>query len=224
MVSILQRMRKVQTVNMPSPPLQHLRRLTRRATQLFAIRLGSGAAILPKDVSRIHMRFAQKIDGGHMGPRKFWRHELVRLKYHNPAVPMTIDRSATAADPATMTVFFTPSGADPQTTSSSPTASTAPTSSTSGAAAPSAYTPADRTATIDMTGRASSDILAEFLRVTNAEPVVPTPEETEQLRVHEEAMARSARESKISADVRENKRREAALLAQARGDVAANAV
>ncbi|GAB7349212.1 hypothetical protein MBLNU459_g8137t2 [Dothideomycetes sp. NU459] len=244
MVSILQRMRKVQT---------HLRRLTRRATQLFAIRLGSGAAILPKDVSRIHMRFAQKIDGGHMGPRpaapasrahscrpiadasspaeltartrsKFWRHELVRLKYHNPAVPMTIDRSATAADPATMTVFFTPSGADPQTTSSSPTASTAPTSSTSGAAAPSAYTPADRTATIDMTGRASSDILAEFLRVTNAEPVVPTPEETEQLRVHEEAMARSARESKISADVRENKRREAALLAQARGDVAANAV
>lgn len=40
-----------------------------RYSQLLAIRLGSGAAILPKNVSKVHMRFAAKIDGGHMGPR-----------------------------------------------------------------------------------------------------------------------------------------------------------
>lgn len=50
MVSLPQRMRKLQT-------------------KLLAIRLGSGALVLPKDVKRIHLRFAQKIDGGHMGPR-----------------------------------------------------------------------------------------------------------------------------------------------------------
>ncbi|KAH0414018.1 hypothetical protein KCU90_g16126, partial [Aureobasidium melanogenum] len=80
MVSLLQRMRKLQT-------------------KLLAIRLGPGAAVLPKEISRIHMRFAPKIDGGHMGPRKFWRHELVRLKFHNPAIPMTLDRTAAQTDP-----------------------------------------------------------------------------------------------------------------------------
>lgn len=50
MVSIPQRMRKLQT-------------------KLLAIRLGSGALVLPKDVKRIHLRFAQRIDGGHAGPR-----------------------------------------------------------------------------------------------------------------------------------------------------------
>ena len=50
MVSLPQRMRKLQT-------------------KLLAIRLGSGAMVLPKEVTRIHMRFARKIDGGHMGPR-----------------------------------------------------------------------------------------------------------------------------------------------------------
>lgn len=50
MVSLSQRMRKLQT-------------------QLLAIRLGSGALVLPKDIKRIHMRFAQYKKGGHMGPR-----------------------------------------------------------------------------------------------------------------------------------------------------------
>lgn len=50
MPSLAQRMRKLQT-------------------QLLAIRLGSGALVLPKDVKRIHMRFAQYKKGGHMGPR-----------------------------------------------------------------------------------------------------------------------------------------------------------
>ncbi len=37
--------------------------------QLLAIRLGPGAAILPKNIDRLHMDFAIKIDDGHRGPR-----------------------------------------------------------------------------------------------------------------------------------------------------------
>jgi len=38
-------------------------------TKLLSIRLGSGAFVLPKDIKKIHLRFAPKINGGHMGPR-----------------------------------------------------------------------------------------------------------------------------------------------------------
>jgi hypothetical protein len=56
MVGLPQRMRKLQT-------------------RLLAIRLGSGALILPKEVKRIHMRFAPHIEGGHMGSR-YTNHSL----------------------------------------------------------------------------------------------------------------------------------------------------
>lgn len=182
--------------------------------QLLAIRLGPGAAVLPKEVSRIHMRFAPKIDQGHMGPRKFWRHELVRLKYHNPAVPMTLDRAAAQTDPALMTVFFSsPEG--------SPTSSgSAPTTSTSGDKAPSDYSSAERTETIEMTHRTQESIWADLVKVTGARQVEPTREELETLRSLEEHRVRSERDSKLSLEVREKKKREEALLAQARGDVA----
>jgi large subunit ribosomal protein MRP49 len=49
-------------VNIP----QRVRKLQR---SLADIRLGPGAMILPKDVQRIEMRFATRINGGHMGPR-----------------------------------------------------------------------------------------------------------------------------------------------------------
>ncbi|KAI5197197.1 hypothetical protein E4T42_06769 [Aureobasidium subglaciale] len=193
MVSLLQRMRKLQT--------------------LLAIRLGPGAAVLPKEISRIHMRFAPKIDGGHMGSKKFWRHELVRLKYHNPAIPMTIDRTALQTDPALMTIFF----ADPE---ASPTSGAAPTTSTSGDKEPSNYSPSTKTETIDMTGRTPEHILTDFMKITSARQVEATQEELESLRSLEEQRVRSERDSKLSLEVREKKKREESLLAQARGDLA----
>ncbi|KAI5269039.1 hypothetical protein E4T47_07358 [Aureobasidium subglaciale] len=193
MVSLLQRMRKLQT--------------------LLAIRLGPGAAVLPKEISRVHMRFAPKIDGGHMGSKKFWRHELVRLKYHNPAIPMTIDRTALQTDPALMTIFF----ADPE---ASPTSGAAPTTSTSGDKEPSNYSPSSRTETIDMTGRTPEHILTDFMKITSATQVEATQEELESLRSLEEQRVRSERDSKLSLEVREKKKREESLLAQARGDLA----
>ena len=55
------------TANMVSNSLaQRMRKLQ---TKLLSIRLGSGAFVLPKDIKKIHLRFAPKINGGHMGPR-----------------------------------------------------------------------------------------------------------------------------------------------------------
>lgn len=153
--------------------------------------------------------------------RKFWRHELVRLKYHNPAVPMTIDRTATATDPATMTIFFAPK--DASKTSTSPTGSAAATSSTSGDKAPSDYTPAERVETIGMTMRTPEEILADLIKLTKATVVEPTQQELDDLRTLEEARVRGEKDSKLSLEVRQRKKREEALLAQARGDMASNA-
>lgn len=162
------------------------------------------------------MRFAPKIDGGHRGPRKFWRHELVRLKFHNPAIPMTLDRTALQTDQALMTVFFS----NPEDVSSSPTSSPAPTTSTSGDKAPSEYAPSERTETINMTNRTQENILSDLLAITKARQVEATDEEMETLRTLEEQRVRSARDSKIGLELRAKKKREEALLAQARGEVA----
>jgi large subunit ribosomal protein MRP49 len=161
------------------------------------------------------MRFAPKIDGGHMASRKFWRHELVRLKYHNPAIPMTIDRTALQTDPALMTVFF----ADSNAANASPASSPAPTTSTSGDKQPSDYSPSERTETIDMTGRTPENILSDLIKLTAAQQVQPNQEELDMLRSLEEQRIRSEKDSKLSLEVRQKKKREESLLAQARGEI-----
>ena len=92
MVSIAQRMAKLRTVRLElSPNIRrsesiltsslHYREfntprspsgrdsLVLTTPQLLSIRIGPGAAILPRDVSRIHMDFAPKFNDGHLGPR-----------------------------------------------------------------------------------------------------------------------------------------------------------
>lgn len=186
MVSLPQRMRKMQT-------------------KLLAVRLGSGALVLPKDVTRLHLRFAPKIDGGHMGPRQFCRHELIRLKYHNPAVSMTVDRSAAQEDPAVLSVHFAPAEA----AQSSESATSEPTP-----------TPTERVQTIDMKHRTNSDILEQLQMLTKGTPVEATAEDREEMQMLEEHRVKSARDSKLSQEVRARQKREKELLEQARGDVA----
>ncbi|CAK1356302.1 hypothetical protein CB0940_00078 [Cercospora beticola] len=173
MVSLPQRMRKLQN-------------------RLLAIRLGPGALVLPKDVKRINLRFAPRINEGHMGPRKFWRHELVRLKYHNPSIPMTVDRTAQQDEPAVLSIHMQPEGAD-----------------------------AEKVETVNMKNYRSSEILDALIRLTNARQVEPTEEDQEQLAKLEEQRQKSLRDSKLSQEVRARVRRERELLEQARGDIAA---
>ncbi|MBE7181238.1 MAG: hypothetical protein INR71_08520 [Terriglobus roseus] len=55
----------------PSTTREHARRTRHHLTtkQLLGIRLGPGAAVLPKDIYRINLTFAPRIEGGHMGAR-----------------------------------------------------------------------------------------------------------------------------------------------------------
>ncbi|EMC95050.1 hypothetical protein BAUCODRAFT_35049 [Baudoinia panamericana UAMH 10762] len=206
---------------MSSSMAQRMRKMQAR---LLAIRLGSGAFVLPKDVKRIHMRFAAKLEGGHMGPRKFWRHELVRLKYHNPAVSMTVDRTARPEDDATLSIHYarhnsTTSQPVPQT-SSSATSAPNPPASTSGDTPPSGSAPpTERVQTIDMKHRTNSEILDELVRITKAHPIEPTEADREELRMLEEQSVRSAAAREKSAEYRAKVKREQDLLEQARRDV-----
>ncbi|KAK0344323.1 hypothetical protein LTR91_011934 [Friedmanniomyces endolithicus] len=192
-------------------------RMRKLQTRLLAIRLGSGAYILPKDINRIHMRFAPRIEGGHMGPRKFWHHELVRLKYHNPAVSMTTDRTARAEDPAVLSVHFT---SPSPTQSSEDTASSSTTADSTTAAAQ----PTERVSTIDMKHRTNAEILEELVRMTKAQAVEATEAEREELRSLEEQRVKGAKDSAKSLEVRARVAREKQLLEQARGELAADAV
>ncbi|EPS45041.1 hypothetical protein H072_1066 [Dactylellina haptotyla CBS 200.50] len=87
---------------MPSPTARY--RWLR--AQLHSIRNGTGAAVLPPNISRLALSFNYKTANGHMGAKKFFRECLPRLKYHNPNVDMPVTRSNATEGPATMTVHF----------------------------------------------------------------------------------------------------------------------
>jgi large subunit ribosomal protein MRP49 len=149
----------------------------------------------------------------------FWRHELVRLKFHNPAIPMSIDRTALQTDPALLSVHYT----NPDAVQSSSSATSAPASrdSTTKNTTPSEAASTERVETINMTHSNNTEILEAFVRLTKAYPIEPTAEEKEELASLEEQRMRSAAASKLSAEVRARQKREKELLEQARGDMAA---
>lgn len=172
--------------------------------------------MLPQGIKRIHLDFAFKIDDGHFGARKVWRNYLPRLKYHNPAVSMTVNRSHDQAGPATLTVFY----ASPSD-SASGTSSPAPSSSTTQETPPSHHARFERTETIDMKHRHESEILSELMDLTKATPVVATAEEEAELQELADQEKRSESDRARNAAYTEQKRQEKALLDQARGAVGA---
>jgi large subunit ribosomal protein MRP49 len=149
----------------------------------------------------------------------FWRHELVRLKFHNPAIPMSIDRTALQTDPALLSVHYT--NPDAVQSSSSVTSAPASRDSTTKNTTPSEAASTERVETINMTHSNNTEILEAFVRLTKAYPIEPTAEEKEELASLEEQRIRSAAASKLSAEVRARQKREKELLEQARGDMAA---
>ncbi|KAG4431244.1 hypothetical protein IFR05_013266 [Cadophora sp. M221] len=136
------------------------------------------------------MDFARDLEDGHYGPRKFWRNCLPRLKYHNPAIPMTVNRTNDQSGPALLTIHFTnPSGPA-----------------------------AERTEVINMKHRPESEILDQLLAITRAKVVKPTAEESRQIQDIEDQNARSERDYVMMAEVNAKRKREEAFLIQARGD------
>ncbi|KAI0426515.1 CI-B8 domain-containing protein [Xylaria sp. FL1042] len=194
---------------------------------LLELRHGPGAAILPPEVTRIHMDFAVKWNDGHLGPRKFWKTCLPRLKYWNPAIPMLVNRSNNQAGPATMSIYFR------QTSASSNPASTAaavrnmlplaqqPQSSIKNEHPAPPPEEGERVVTIDMKNVVSDVILSEFLAKTGATVVHPTPDEQVEMRQVEEREERGAVDRAIVKRWIDNKRREERMIALAKQEAEA---
>ncbi|OJD31802.1 50s ribosomal protein mrp49 [Diplodia corticola] len=203
--------------------------------QLLGIRLGPGAAVMPKEVKKITMRFAPKIDDGHAGPkyvpnhlsprrragqdesddRRFFRKALPRLQYRNPALRVVVDRRAAQSDPPIMNVFFDTSSSSSTTTGADPAA--APTVAAGNISTQSG--PNERIVTIHMKDKTDSEILQQLYEVTGAQEIEPTEVEKDELRELAERAERSRRDSELQAEVNRQRKREAQLLAAARGQV-----
>ena len=151
------------------------------------------------------MDFATKINGGHFGPRKFWREYLPRLKFHNPAVSMSVNRSTDQDGPATMTIFL-----------SEPTVQRKESSSD----AHRAPVLGERVEVIDMKNKRDSEIFGEFLNITGAVEVSASADEVQQLRDLEEQRERSRQDREESQRLMIARQQEQSLLDQARRAVA----
>ncbi|KHE82650.1 hypothetical protein GE21DRAFT_1310143 [Neurospora crassa] len=180
--------------------------------QLLNIRAGPGAALLPKEVTKVHMQFAHRIEEGHMGPRKFWRENLPKLKYWNPAVPMVINRTTDQKGPAVMTIYFR------DDKDAKPSSTPFPTSSADGSSPAPKPAQGERIVTIDMKNRNSSVILKEFLDKTGAVAVQPTAKDEEEFREFEDLHRRSEIDRERIRKMNDAKKREKAMLAKAMSD------
>lgn len=204
------------------------RRMNRLKTQIMSIRLGPGAAVLPSNVTRIHMHFAKQGKDGHFGAKEFFSKCLPRLKYWNPAVPMIVNRLP-GADKAVMTIFIRRTPADADADATSPSSRTEPyinpnnqpTSSFQGKSTVPEPLPEERTVQVEMLRARSSDILKALLKETKAEPVVPTEQEEIELQEIRERQAKSEVDRELMARKNAEKKREAAIMQQARKEAAA---
>jgi large subunit ribosomal protein MRP49 len=144
------------------------------------------------------------------------REMLPRLKYRNPAVPMTVSRKGFEnEDPAVMTVWFrhpdaTPSTSTPlklfkgqlQPNATPPSESfSVPLPSESDPSVTSTLSGAVRKVVIDMKHKEESMILDELMKLTQARPVEPTRTETEEVQALEEQKARSRVDSERMAEI-----------------------
>lgn len=145
--------------------------------------------------------------------RKFWHLYLPRLKYHNPAVPMTVDFGGDQEGPASLTIFFSSPSSDSST-------ETPQTMSTSGDKAPSeGHDHFETTKSINMKHKHESKILDELMKLVSGKQVEATAEEQEELKELAEERARSDQDRVKQAAVLASRRRQAEILAQARQSV-----
>ena len=110
---------------------------------------------------------------------------------------MTVNRTTNQSGPATLTVFF-------------------------GGAAPAGTSVNERVQVVDMKHRQEAEILQRLLEVTKAVPVRVTEEEELELRAMADESARSEGDKERNRLFLEEKRRQAALLAQAKASVSAS--
>ncbi|KAF5575571.1 ribosomal MRP49 [Fusarium pseudocircinatum] len=179
---------------------------------IISLRCGPGAAILPPEVTRIHMDFATSFKNGHMGAKKFWRENLPRLKYHNPSVPMIVNRHSRNNKKPTISIYLR----KPDASTPAPATRSQPSSSRNNMSKATPPDADEKIVTVDMTEKHSSHILEYVLAETRAVPIKPTKEEIRELQ-ELDAMARQAEVDRARMrSLREEKKREEDMLKRAR--------
>ncbi|KAI0131255.1 CI-B8 domain-containing protein [Daldinia grandis] len=188
----------------------------------MSLRHGPGAAILPPEITRIHMDFAMKWNDGHLGPRKFWKTCLPRLKFWNPAIPMLVNRTSDQSAPAKMSIYFRQASLGSDIPSALTTKlselplARQPQSSTSNAHPAPEPEEGERVVTIDMKNVHSDVILDEFMAKTGATLIHPTPDEQVEMRQMEELGEKAAIDRAIMKKYIDDIKREERILAIAR--------
>ncbi|KAK7746985.1 hypothetical protein SLS53_002173 [Cytospora paraplurivora] len=194
---------------------------------LMNVRNGPGAAKLPPNVTKIHMEFAHKWDDGNFGSRKFWRDHLPRLKYHNPQVPMIVNRTREQHGPATLSIYVKSNNEKPAQAAAAGgggAAAAAPgapapavvTSSSEGKARAPEPSEGETVVTINMKNVRSDDILKQFMERTGARQLEPTPEDAEELARLAELQERAVYDREVQRRYRDKIQSEKRLLEKAR--------
>ncbi|ODQ56723.1 hypothetical protein WICANDRAFT_107655 [Wickerhamomyces anomalus NRRL Y-366-8] len=117
-------------------------RFTRQITRLNLISSGPGSVTVGQNVKNVELLFKRLNTDGHMGARKFWRENLPRVQFHNPALPIQVTRVevANASEHAKVPAILKVTYAD------------------------------GKTAQVDVKNKHSSDILNDFINLTGAKP------------------------------------------------------
>ncbi|KAG6003030.1 hypothetical protein E4U54_000759 [Claviceps lovelessii] len=155
------------------------------------------------------------MDEGHMGARKFWQECLPRLKYHNPSIPMILNRHDQNQTPPLLTIYLRTKPDDTTTTTTS-TTTTQPASSRSNLSPAQPPGPHERTLTIDMKDKHSSHILEHFMAETRAVPVQPSKEEIAEMQYLEGMNRQASLDRERVRQLRAEKKKEEDMLKRAR--------
>ncbi|KAI6382616.1 hypothetical protein MCOR25_000617 [Pyricularia grisea] len=207
-----------------------IRRMNVLKRKLYSIRHGPGAAQLPPEISRLHFEFPMTRSLAKLGPRKFWRHYLPQLKYHNPAVPMILNRLPDTPEdpkPALLSIYLrTPTTTTTTTTTPSRKASQpqqiAEMKSATDGSSPAPPPLEDETVvTIDATKLKAKAILKQLLVKTGAKPAPgPTAQELAEKAELDAMVAQAEVDRQVQIKFREQQQLEKAALDRVKREAA----
>ncbi|KAJ5482919.1 hypothetical protein N7539_006365 [Penicillium diatomitis] len=200
MVNLFKRMRKLKTI--------------------LDIRTGLGAAIFPNPtsatkefppVTRLHLTYARKIYNGHQGARHFWRNCLPRLKYHNPAVRMTVQQTEDQSLTPSLTIYFAE-----RLSSTAPAIIGSKKISDKHAPAPES---SEKIAVVDLKDLTYKEIWSRVQAATGAEEVRTSAEDEAERKRLDAITAKAGKDRERIQAIRQAKKDQERMLAEARGEV-----
>ncbi|RKF84005.1 50S ribosomal protein Mrp49 [Golovinomyces cichoracearum] len=187
--------------------------------QLLSIKVGPAAVSLPANITGIHLAISKKksprSNSINRTAKKFWRKFLPQLKYHNPHIPMTVDRQVEPSCSSELTIYFNDSRGTVATLNDSKTASKQIfTESISDKRATSIKTSKK---VINMNAKTSEIVLDEFVQATKARATQPSEKDLQLTQWLERASENSLIEANKMKTHNEKRKRQEEMMSAAKG-------